>query len=128
MGAVFKFILSKNERKSLNSLTKKGEGKHKTAILARALLLCESLPEGKGWQNKEVSNALGISEKNSRKVKRRFVEGGLENALERKPMDTSRREIKFDAVFEAQVIALACSEPPDGIVRWTTRLLADKLV
>jgi hypothetical protein len=61
-------------------------------------------------------------------LKKRFVEEGLEAALERKPREKPPREVTFDGAFEARLIALACSEAPEGRQRWTVRLLADKAV
>jgi hypothetical protein len=56
------------------------------------------------------------------------VEEGLEVALERKPREKPPREVTFDGAFEARLIALACSDAPKGHLRWTVRLLADKVV
>jgi hypothetical protein len=62
------------------------------------------------------------------KLKKRFVEDGFDAAIERKKREKPPREIKFGGDFEARLIALACSEPPDGRARWTIRLLAEKVV
>jgi hypothetical protein len=62
------------------------------------------------------------------RLKKRFVEEGLDAALERKPIDLSCRDLKFDGAFEARLIGLACSEAPEGRNRWTVRLLAEKAV
>ena len=64
----------------------------------------------------------------SRAFKKRFVEEGLAAALERKKRDTPPREIQFGGEFEAHLLALACSEAPDGRNRWTIRLLAEELI
>jgi hypothetical protein len=61
-------------------------------------------------------------------MKKRFAEEGLRQALERKPLGMSRREIKFDGEFEAKMIALACSEAPEGRAGRTVRLPAEKAV
>jgi hypothetical protein len=58
-------------------------------------------------------------------LKKRFVEDGLEAALERKPREKPPREVTFDGAFEARLISLACSDVPEGRRRWTVRLLAD---
>ena len=75
-----------------------------------------------------VTEALGVTSRTIEHLKQRFVTGGLSLALERKERETPPREIKFDGRFEAHVIALACSDPPEGRSRWTVRLLADKAV
>jgi hypothetical protein len=61
-------------------------------------------------------------------LKKRFVEDGLEAAIERKPREEPPRAVIFDGAFEARLIALACSDAPEGRRRWTVRLLADKAV
>jgi len=61
-------------------------------------------------------------------LKKRFVEEGISAGIERKERLTPPREIQFGGEFEAQLIALACSEAPDGRSRWTVRLLAEKMV
>jgi hypothetical protein len=53
---------------------------------------------------------------------------GIENAFERKQRGTPPREVRFDGAFGANLVALACSEPPKGYQRWTVRLLAEKIV
>lgn len=61
-------------------------------------------------------------------LKKRFVEEGLGAALERKLPDKPPNEVTFDEAFEARLIALTCSESPEGRWRWTVRLLAEKAV
>jgi hypothetical protein len=61
-------------------------------------------------------------------LKKRFVEEGFAVAIERKGRLTPPREIQFGGEFEAHLIALACSEAPEGRSRWTVRLLAEKMV
>jgi transposase len=76
----------------------------------------------------DVAEALGLTSRTIEHLKKRFVEDGLEVAIERKPREKPPREIIFDGAFEARLIALACSDAPDGRRRWTVRLLADKAV
>jgi transposase len=76
----------------------------------------------------DVAEALGITSRTIEHLKQRFVEEGLEAALERKPRDKPPRDVKFDGAFEARLIALACTDAPEGHTRWTVRLLADKAV
>jgi transposase len=75
-----------------------------------------------------VADALGVTSRSIEHLKKRFVEEGLEAALERKPLDKPPREVVFDGAFEARLISLACSEAPEGHQRWTVRLLAEKAV
>jgi len=71
---------------------------------------------------------LGITPRTIEHQKQRFVEDGLSAALERKQPEKPPREVTFDGAFEARLIALACSETPEGRRRWTVRLLAEKAV
>jgi transposase len=92
-------------------------------------LFCDLSPEGRGFKtNVAISRDLNISERTIESVKRRFTEGGISLALQRKPKALSLKPLKFDGAFEAGLVALARSEPPPGRARWTVRLLAEKLV
>ncbi len=71
---------------------------------------------------------LGVSTRTLERLKQRFVEQGLEAALERKPRERPPRKAVFDAALQARLVVLACSAAPDGRERWTLRLLADKVV
>jgi transposase len=92
------------------------------------LLLCDAGADGPAWNVSDVATALGVTSRAIEHLKKRFVEDGLEAALERKPRETPPREVIFDGAFEARLIALACSDAPEGRRRWTVRLLADKAV
>lgn len=120
--------LTKEERNELEALTKKGKIEARRFKYARALLLCDAGPEGPSWKVADVANALGVTSRSIEHLKKRFVEEGLEAALERKPLDKPPREVVFDGAFEARLISLACSEAPEGHQRWTVRLLAEKAV
>lgn len=80
------------------------------------------------WDTKKTAEAVGLTARSIINLKQRFVEGGLDNALQRKPQDKPSRPKVFDGAFEAKLIQLACSAPPEGRSRWTVRLLAEKLV
>jgi transposase len=71
---------------------------------------------------------MGVTPRTIEHLKKRFVEEGLDAALERKKLDKPPREVVFDGAFEARLIALACSKAPAGRKRWTVRLLAEKAV
>jgi transposase len=74
-----------------------------------------------------VAEALGITARTIEHLKERFVEEGIEAALQRKPR-AKPPNLTFDGAFDARLTALACSPAPDGRVRWTVRLLAEKVV
>jgi len=128
MSPRYRVTLTQEERKELETLTKRGKTLARRVIHARALLLCDAGEYGPAWKVEDVAEALGITSRTIEHLKKRFVEEGLEAALERKPRDKPPREIKFDGAFEARLITLACSDAPEGRTRWTVRLLADKAV
>jgi len=74
-----------------------------------------------------VAAALGVTTRTVEHLKQRFVEDGIEAALERKAR-TKPPKVTFDGEFDARLTALACSPAPDGRARWTVRLLAEKAV
>lgn len=124
----YRITLTEQERKDLETLTRSGKTGAKKFIHARALLLCDAGPGGVAWTVAAAAEALGVTPRTIEHLKKRFVEEGLEIALERKVRDKPPRDIIFDGAFEARLIALACSCAPEGYQRWTVRLLADKAV
>lgn len=128
MSARYRVTLTEQERKELESLTRRGKTNARRFIHARALLLCDAGADGPGWTVADTAAALGVTSRTIEHLKKRFVEEGLEAALERKPREKPPREITFDGAFEARLTALACSEAPKGHRRWTLRLLAEKVV
>ena len=124
----YRVMLTPQEREELEAVTRTGKTNAKRFLYARALLLCDAGPEGPAWTVADTAEAMGVTPRTIEHLKKRFVEEGLEAALERKQPDRSPREVIFDGAFEARVIALACSDPPEGRRRWTVRLLAEKAV
>lgn len=124
----YRVTLTEQERKDLEKLTRDGKTGAKKFIHARALLLCDANADGEPWKVADVAEALGVTPRTIEHLKRRFVEEGLAAALDRKPRVKPPRDIVFDGAFEARIIALACSDAPEGRQRWTVRLLADKAV
>lgn len=113
--------LSDAERHELLKMTRKGEIKARK--MKRALIL---LKAAEGLSDPQIMAALGVSRPTVERIRKRFVEGGLERALNEDPRPGQKR--KLDGRGEAQLIAVACSQAPDGHDHWTLRLLADKLV
>jgi len=128
MSPRYRVTLTQEEREELETLTKRGKTHAKRFVQARALLLCDAGDNGPAWKVEDVAEALGITSRTIEHLKKRFVESGLEAAMERKTRDKPPRDIKFDGAFEARLIALACTDAPEGRKRWTVRLLADKAV
>jgi len=128
MSPRYRVTLTKEEREDLEAMTRRGKAHARRFIHARALLLCDAGADGPAWNIADVATALGVTSRAIEHLKKRFVEEGFEAALERKPREKPPREVIFDGAFEARLIALACSDAPDGRRRWTIRLLADKAV
>jgi hypothetical protein len=120
--------MTSEERKELEALTKTARTNAKRFLYARALLLCDAGPEGPSWTVADTAEAMGVTSRTIEHLKKRFVEEGLDAALERKKSEKPSREVTFDGAFEARLIALACSASPEGRRRWTVRLLAEKAV
>lgn len=111
----------------MEAMTRSGKASAVKFVHARALLLCDAGPHGDPWKVADVAAALGVTSRTIEHLKERFVEEGLDVALERKPRARPPK-ITFDGEFDARLTALACSAAPDGRARWTVRLLAEKLV
>ena len=128
MSPRYRVTLTREERKELESMTRRGKTHARRFTHARALLLCDAGADGPAWNVSDVATAVGVTSRAIEHLKKRFVEDGLEAALERKPREKPPREVTFDGAFEARLIALACSDAPEGRRRWTVRLLAEKAV
>ncbi|MGO8700041.1 MAG: IS630 family transposase [Limisphaerales bacterium] len=127
MAPRYKVTLTEEERGLLESLTRSGKTAAPKFVHARALLLCDAGPHGNPWKVADVAEALGVTSRTVEHLKERFVEEGIEAALERKPR-TKPPKLSFDGAFDARLTALACSPAPAGRARWTVRLLAEKVV
>jgi hypothetical protein len=117
--------LSEHERQELEQLIRKGESSARVQRRARILLLSDrnqEQPLGTG----ETAKAVMCSSGTVCNVKGRYLSGGLPEALYDKPRPGAKPKITGDV--EAHLIALACSDPPEGQARWTLRLLAGRLV
>jgi transposase len=108
-------------------LTKKGFAPAYKINPARILLKADTNQEDEGWIDQAISITLDISIPTIERVRRLFVEQGMEAALTRQPSSNSKPH-KLDGEQEAHLIAIACSQPPEGQARWTLRLLADRMV
>lgn len=124
----YRVTLTQEEREELETLTRTARTNAKRFLYARALLLCDAGPAGPAWTVADTAEAMGVTPRTIEHLKKRFVEEGLDAALERRKPDKPPREVTFDGAFEARLIALACSKAPEGRKRWTVRLLAEKAV
>jgi len=120
--------LTEDERKSLGIITSKGNHKSQKILNALILFGCdEGEFQKKRSSNKEIAQVLNVSMKKIDRVKKRFVEEGLDIALSGRKGSRIYAK-KVDGDFEAHLVALSCSSPPEGFSRWSLRLLADKVV
>jgi transposase len=118
--------LTSQERKQLDGLVKKGKVAGYKVRHAQMLLKADQSRQGPSWPDKQIAEAFGAHLTTVERLRKRFVEEGLQVALERHKRQNYTRKLDGDA--EAQLIAIACSEPPEGRNEWTLRLLADRLV
>ena len=124
----YKVTLAREEREELETIVQKGNHRAQKVINALVLLNCDQGQfQGIPVKNEDVAAVLRISMRKIDRVKKRFVEEGFEAAL------TGRKgkrvyEKKADGDFEAHIVALSCTDPPEGYVRWSLRLLADRAV
>jgi len=124
----YKVTLTADERQFLHDLIAAGKAAALKRIHARVLLKADAAAGGPAWTDGRIAEALEVNVTTVERVRQRFVEQGLEAALVRKKQDRPSRERKLDGAGEARLIALACSEPPQGRGAWTLQLLADRLV
>jgi transposase len=118
--------LTAEERKELEILVKKGKTQAYRIKHANILLAVDA--DGPNLSDEDSTKIFGCHQNTVRNVRQRFVEQGIEVALERKRRDKPPRELKIDGEKEAQLIAIACSEPPAGRAKWTLKMLAERLV
>ncbi len=119
--------LTPEERASLLELVGRGKSAARKLTHARVLLKVDEAEGGPGWDDAAVAEALNVGVATVARVRRRFVEEGLEATLVPRP--TSRVYArKLDGEDEARLVTLACSAPPEGRRRWTLSLLADRMV
>ena len=120
--------LTSAEQKELAQLVSKGKAAARKITHARILLQANESQDGPAWTDEQISEAFGIHANTIHGIRRRFVEHGLQAALERKKQDRPSRKRVVDGDVEAHLIALRCGDPPEGRNQWTLRLLAEKLV
>jgi len=125
MGKQRHINLTQDERTELEQLIRSGINSTRIIGRARTLLLLDR-SQGQARTIAEVVEAAMVSQGTVSNLKRRYFAGGLERALHDLPRPGAKP--KIDGEVEARLIAIACSEPPEGHDHWTLRLLADELV
>jgi transposase len=128
MGKRYRVTLEVDERERLEQLLSKGKADVRRLKHAQILLKADESKDGPAWSVSRIAEAVDCGTATVERVRRRFVEEGLELALS--PYRSPRRKYrpKLDGGQEAKLITLACSQPPAGRSRWTLRLLAGALV
>ena len=123
----YRVTLTGEERETLQRLVKKGNTAGYRIRHAQMLLALDEIPANEHWTDAKIGDAYGARQQAVGAVRKRFVEEGFEAAVERKKREKPPR-IKIDGEAEAKIIALTCSQPPEGRARWTLKLLASKVV
>jgi transposase len=127
MRKLYHVLLTQAEHKQLLTLTRKGTSSALKQVRARILLQADCSQHGLSRSDAEIHEALGVAVSTIERVRQHFAEDGLEAALERRPT-TRQYERLLDGEAEAHLIAIACSDPPEGQARWSLRLLAHQMV
>jgi transposase len=125
-----KILLSFEQHQQLNNLIRSGNAKARSITRARILLLSDGGEHGSGQRRtgEEIAAALLCSRGTVQNIQHRFLDEGLEGALQEKPRPGASLRPKITGEVEAKLIALACSPPPQGRKCWTLQMLADQLV
>ena len=119
--------LTDEERQLLRAMVSRGKAAARKLMHAGILLKADSFEGGPGWYDSAIAEGLDVGRATVERVRKEFVEDGLEAALERRKPNRQYLR-KLDGDGEAHLIALACSQAPEGRSRWTLRLLADRMV
>ena len=120
--------LTQEQRRELEALISAGQAPARKITHARILLKVDCGPDGPRWSARQIHEALEVGETTVHRVRRSFVQGGLQAALNRRPQPPRHEKRKLDGEQEAHLIALLCGQAPEGYERWSLRLVADKLV
>ena len=119
--------LTETERSQLKELISSGEASARQIRRAYILLKSDSSAGGPNWNYQAICEAYEVSAPTVYNVRKNYTEGGLKRAILRKKPDREYKR-RLDGEGEAHLIALACSEPPDGYGSWSLRLLQDRMI
>ncbi|GMQ81536.1 MAG: hypothetical protein BMS9Abin05_0968 [Rhodothermia bacterium] len=125
-----KFVveLSQHERASLKNLIRSGKGPARMFTRARILLKADAAEGGPAWADEKIAEALDVTVQTVERVRKQLVLEGFDAALKRRDYTQKASRRKVDGDVEAHLVALTCSEAPEGYSRWSLRLLADQMV
>ena len=119
--------LTESEVEELRAIINKGSHTSQTFRAAYILLNCDEGDHSDKVTNEQISKVLKVGLRTIDRVKKQFIEEGMEAVLERRST-TRIYDIKADGAMESELVTLCCSEPPKGFSKWSLRLLADKMV
>jgi hypothetical protein len=120
--------LSVEEREALKRLVSSGKGSARMFTRAHVLLKADVSEEGPGWPDEKISEAFDVTVQTIERIRKQLVEEGFDSVLRRRKYTQKVSRKKIDGDVEAHLIALACSEAPEGYKQWSLRLLAGKMV
>lgn len=123
----YRIHLTGEEVSELQTIIKKGSHTAQSFKVAYILLNCDEGEYSDKATTEEIKKILKVSDRTIERTKKRFVEEGLDAVLERRPT-TREYDRKIDGDLEAHLVALCCSDPPEGRSKWSLRLLAEKMV
>jgi transposase len=118
--------LTSEEREHLEEFVSKG--RRAAYKIKHANMLLKADADGPAWTDEAIAEAFSVHEHTVRNVRERFVEHGIDAAIERKKQDAPSRKPILDGEKQAHLLAMACSQPPEGHARWTLQLLAEEMV
>ena len=127
MAKKYRVTLTENERTMLTTMITSGSAPARTLTHARILLKADQAEGGPAWTDEAIRDALDVGLSTIARVRERFVELSIDDALHRRSTPRPRQRL-LDGTEEAHLLALTCSAVPEGNERWTLRLLADKMV
>jgi transposase len=123
----YKVELTPQQRENLSTLTRNGSAPAKKILHARVLLMADQKHPQGPWKDIQIAKALGVHVNTVARIRKNFVWFGWEAALERKQRWEPPVPPKLDGQLQAHLVAICCSEPPQGRVRWTLTLLVEEL-
>jgi transposase len=119
--------LAKTEVEELKVIISKGSHSSQTFRTAYILLNCDEGKYSEKVTNEQISKVLKVGMRTIDRIKKKFIEDGLEAVLERR-LSQREYEKKVDGDIEAKLVTLCCSKPPKGFAKWSLRMLAEKMV
>jgi transposase len=120
--------LTEAQRRSIEQILSKGKALAWTLKHAQVLLKVDRGPQGPGWSTSQIVEAFDVSRSTVERICRLYREQGLDAALFRRPQPPRPHKRKLDGEAEAHLVALMCSQKPEGAERWSLRLVREKVV